>query len=189
MHKGLVSSIKTFCVLITGLFLLAGCGGSGSASTVAATGSSGASAPATGNSTGSIPSSGSSGASASATGSSTGSTPSSGSSTSTSGTSAGSGGSTPPPTGSTAPTGSATVSWSAPTTNTDGSALTDLAGYHIYYGTSATALTQTVNISSAATTSYVLQSLASGTWYFAVSAVTNAGIESARSGVVSKTIG
>jgi hypothetical protein len=80
------------------------------------------------------------------------------------------------------------VSWSAPTTNTDGSALTDLAGYRLYYGTSATALNQTVNISSVSTTSYVVPSLASGTWYFAVTSVTNTGAESARSGVVSKTI-
>ncbi|MDE2050811.1 MAG: putative Ig domain-containing protein, partial [Gammaproteobacteria bacterium] len=33
-------------------------------------------------------------------------------------------------------TGTAAVSWTAPTTNSDGSALTDLAGYHVYYGTS-----------------------------------------------------
>jgi len=29
----------------------------------------------------------------------------------------------------------ATVSWIPPTTNTDGTALTDLAGYKVYYGT------------------------------------------------------
>ena len=28
-----------------------------------------------------------------------------------------------------------TLNWTAPTTNTDGTALTDLAGYKIYYGT------------------------------------------------------
>lgn len=81
------------------------------------------------------------------------------------------------------------MTWSAPTTNTDGSALTDLAGYRIYYGTSSTALTQTVDVASASSTSYVVQNLASGTWYFSVSALTNTGSESAPSGVVSKTIG
>ncbi|MDE2049686.1 MAG: fibronectin type III domain-containing protein [Gammaproteobacteria bacterium] len=80
------------------------------------------------------------------------------------------------------------MSWSAPTTNTDGSALTDLAGYQIYYGTSATALTQSVNIPGAAATSYVLQNLAGGTWYFEVTAVTNSGAQSAPSAVVSKTV-
>src|SRR5438309_11629995 len=40
----------------------------------------------------------------------------------------------PPPT-----SGTATLSWLAPTTNTDGAALTDLAGYVIYYGPRPTA--------------------------------------------------
>jgi hypothetical protein len=34
-----------------------------------------------------------------------------------------------------ATTGTATLSWSAPTTNTDGTPVTTLIGYHIYYGT------------------------------------------------------
>ena len=37
-------------------------------------------------------------------------------------------------------TGSATLSWTAPALNSDGSQLTDLAGYHIYYGTSPSSL-------------------------------------------------
>jgi len=32
--------------------------------------------------------------------------------------------------------GDATLSWTAPGTNTNGSALTDLSGYKLYYGTS-----------------------------------------------------
>ena len=36
-------------------------------------------------------------------------------------------------------TGSAALSWAVPTENTDGTPLTNLAGYQIYYGTSATA--------------------------------------------------
>src|ERR1700681_4629171 len=43
-------------------------------------------------------------------------------------------------------TGMATVSWQAPTTNTDGAALTDLSGYRIYYGISATDMSQTVQL-------------------------------------------
>ena len=42
--------------------------------------------------------------------------------------------------------GTATVSWEAPTTTTTGSALTDLAGYRIYYGISETELSQAVNV-------------------------------------------
>jgi ABC-type glycerol-3-phosphate transport system substrate-binding protein len=33
-------------------------------------------------------------------------------------------------------TNSATLTWDAPTTNVDGTPLTDLAGYKVYYGTS-----------------------------------------------------
>lgn len=85
-------------------------------------------------------------------------------------------------------TGSATISWLPPTENTDGSALTDLAGYHIYYGTSATALTQTVTITNPGLTAYVIENLAAATWYFVVRAYTADGTESASSNVASKTI-
>lgn len=84
--------------------------------------------------------------------------------------------------------GSASLSWSAPTSNTDGSPLANLAGYKIDYGTSSGALTQTVTISDPTATSYTLQGLASGTWYFAVSDFTSAGTVSALSSVVRKTI-
>ncbi len=85
-------------------------------------------------------------------------------------------------------TGSADVSWTPPTTNTNGSTLTNLAGYTIYYGTSATALTQTVQVANIGVTNYVISGLTSGTWYFAVTAYTNAGAQSALSNIASKTI-
>jgi hypothetical protein len=85
-------------------------------------------------------------------------------------------------------TGNATVSWTAPTTNTDGSAITNLAGFRINYGTSAGALSQTLDVANPGASSYVVNGLASGTWYFAVSAYTNAGAESTLSSVASKTI-
>lgn len=84
--------------------------------------------------------------------------------------------------------GSATLSWVAPTQNTDGSSLTNLAGYRIAYGTSASALNQTIDISNPSLTTYVVDDLAAGTWYFAVKAYTSAGAESALSNVASKTI-
>lgn len=84
--------------------------------------------------------------------------------------------------------GTATLSWTAPTTNTDGSALTNLAGYHIYYGTSPSALSTTINVTNPGTTSYSLASLASGTWYFAVNAYTTGGLDSGLSNTSSKTI-
>ena len=85
-------------------------------------------------------------------------------------------------------TGSADVSWTPPTTNTDGSTLTNLAGYNIYYGTSPSALTQKLQVTNAGLTDYVVSGLTSGTWYFAVTAYTTSGTESALSGIASKTI-
>jgi hypothetical protein len=85
-------------------------------------------------------------------------------------------------------TGSATLSWSAPTQNTDGTPISDLAGYHVYYGVSASQLTTTITLSSATETSYIVNGLAPGTYYFAVVAYTSAGVDSAQSNVGSKTI-
>ena len=85
--------------------------------------------------------------------------------------------------------GTAMLSWQAPTTNTDGAALTDLAGYRIYYGMNADDLTQTVQLTSVGLQTYVIEDLGSGAWYFAIKAVTGTGVESALSDVVSKTIG
>jgi hypothetical protein len=84
--------------------------------------------------------------------------------------------------------GSATLAWAAPVQNTDGSAIANLSGYVISYGTSPSTLTQTVTVSDPTTTSYTIQSLVAGTWYFAVSAVESGGVSSALSSVVSTTI-
>lgn len=83
---------------------------------------------------------------------------------------------------------SASLQWTAPTTNTNGSALTDLAGYHIYYGRSPSSLTATVTVADPGTTSYRVANLGGGTWYFAVNAYTTSGAESARSNTDSKAI-
>ena len=85
-------------------------------------------------------------------------------------------------------TGSASLSWTVPTENTDGTPLTDLAGYHIYYGTSAGAWTSTITVLDATETSYVVNGLAAGTYYFAIVAFNSEGSDSAQSNVGSKTI-
>ena len=85
-------------------------------------------------------------------------------------------------------TGAATLDWMPPTENTDGSVLTNLAGYTVYYGTSAGNLTQSVKITNPGLTAYTLSNLPTGTWYFAVTSYSSTGIESSRSGVVSTTI-
>jgi hypothetical protein len=91
-------------------------------------------------------------------------------------------------TGPPASAGSALLSWHAPISNSDGSALANLAGYRIDYGASSDALTNTVTISDPTASSYTLQGLAAGTWYFAVADFTSAGTVSALSSVVTKTI-
>ncbi|MDH4022548.1 MAG: putative Ig domain-containing protein [Gammaproteobacteria bacterium] len=85
-------------------------------------------------------------------------------------------------------TGNATISWLPPTQNTDGTPLTDLAGFRIYYGTSATAMTQSVNITNPGLTSYMIENLGAATWYFTVRAYAADGAESAPSNVASKTV-
>jgi hypothetical protein len=80
----------------------------------------------------------------------------------------------------------AQLSWTAPTQNVDGSALTDLTGYKIYYGTSSQNYTQVVPVSGATTTQWTLN-LAPGTYYFALTAVSSSG-ESAKTNEVSKTV-
>ena len=84
--------------------------------------------------------------------------------------------------------GIATLSWTPPTSNTDGTALTNLAGYRIHYGTSPAALTSTIQIANPGLSRYTLSNLSSGTYYFAVRAYTSAGSESANSNVVSKVV-
>jgi hypothetical protein len=83
--------------------------------------------------------------------------------------------------------GTATLTWVPPTLNTDGTPVTTLSGYHIYYGTNPSALTQSIAV-SATTTSYEITGLSTGTWYFAVAADAADGSESAPSNVGSKTI-
>lgn len=83
--------------------------------------------------------------------------------------------------------GSITLSWNPPTTNEDGSPLTDLAGYKIYYGTSSRNYSFYINVGNV--NSYTVNNLTEGaTYYFAVTAYDNSGNESKFSNEVSKII-
>ena len=84
----------------------------------------------------------------------------------------------------------ATVSWTAPTTREDGSAMaiTELAGYRIYYGISPTNTNIVVEINAGSTTERTITGLTPGTYYFKVSAYDTAGVEGPKSSVVSKII-
>ena len=81
---------------------------------------------------------------------------------------------------------SATVQWQAPTYNTDGTPITDLAGYRVSYGMSPGNYTTTLNVTGAMTTSAVVEGLGAGSYYFVVQAVTTAGSVSDFSNEVSR---
>jgi len=85
-------------------------------------------------------------------------------------------------------TKSITVSWLPPTTNTDGSTLTNLAGHRIYYGTASSTLDRSASVTGTGITSYVISNLAAGTYYVSVAAVNSSGIEGPRSAVVGRTV-
>ena len=83
--------------------------------------------------------------------------------------------------------GTITLAWDPPTTNTDGTPLTDLAGYKIYYGPTSGSYTNTLDVGNVTTS--VVNNLTDGlTYYFTVSAYNSAGVESSFSNEVSKTL-
>lgn len=88
----------------------------------------------------------------------------------------------------TSTTGTATLSWVPPTQNMDGSSATNLAGYNIYYGASASSLDKKIQVQNAGLTSYTVSDLGTGTHYFGISAYTTNGVEGELSVVGSKTI-
>ena len=84
--------------------------------------------------------------------------------------------------------GTATLSWLPPTENTDGSMLTNLAGYNIYYGTEAGNYTETITVSNGIS-EYLVDNLPPGnTYYFVITAFDGDGNESEYSTMGSKTI-
>jgi hypothetical protein len=85
-------------------------------------------------------------------------------------------------------TGSAMLSWNPPTQNTDGSPLTNLAGYRVYWGTSQNNLSNSVTLSNPGLSSYVVDQLTPATWHFALTAVNSAGVESSYSNTASKQV-
>jgi hypothetical protein len=80
------------------------------------------------------------------------------------------------------------LSWAPPTLNTDGTPLTDLAGYHIYYGTNPADLTLWASVVGASSTTYVVSDLPTGTYYFSVVAYNSAGVDSGQSNLANETI-
>jgi hypothetical protein len=85
-------------------------------------------------------------------------------------------------------TGSIMLNWLPPTERSDDSALTNLAGYKIYWGTEEGDYPNTVTISTPGVTSYMIEQLSRGTYYLVMTAFDAAGVESGRSSAVAATI-
>jgi hypothetical protein len=81
-----------------------------------------------------------------------------------------------------------TIAWNPPTENTDGSALTDLSGYKIHYGSESKTYSNAVAVSNPGLTRFVLESLPAGKYYFALTATNGAGHESPFSQEVTATL-
>ena len=85
-------------------------------------------------------------------------------------------------------TGSAILTWSQIMENTDGSPLTNLSGFRVYWGPSLSNLSNTATVNGTGTMTYVVDNLTSGTWYFAATSFNANGVESGYSNIASKTI-
>jgi len=81
-----------------------------------------------------------------------------------------------------------TLSWQAPTMNADGTTLVDLKGYKVHYGSASKSYSDTIQVSNAGITTYVVENLAAGKYYFAVTAYNSAGQESSLSPEVSTQV-
>jgi hypothetical protein len=90
--------------------------------------------------------------------------------------------------GSTSNKGAVTLSWDPPAAHTDGSSMSTLSGYRIYYGTNASVMTGSIQLDNPSLSSYVVENLKPATYYFAVRAVTSKGTESALSNVTSTVV-
>ncbi len=73
---------------------------------------------------------------------------------------------------------SVTLSWTPPTENEDGTALTDLAGYNIYYGDSAGTYPNWIRIDNPGMSTYFVGNLTPKTYYFVATSFNAMGIES-----------
>ena len=83
---------------------------------------------------------------------------------------------------------SVTLSWTAPTENEDGSTLTDLDGYKIYWGTTPGSYPESVTIDNESITTYVVENIAPGTYEFVATSFNQSGVESRYSSPVTKVV-
>jgi hypothetical protein len=79
------------------------------------------------------------------------------------------------------------LQWEAPTQNSDGTPLVDLKGYKIHYGTESQNYTGEISVDNPTVTTYLVDSLGAGKYYFAVTAYNKSGTESSPSDEVAAT--
>lgn len=84
--------------------------------------------------------------------------------------------------------GTATINWTVPTTNTDGSPLTDLAGYKIYRSILGSPESLIKTIASPSTVTYVDGPLTPATYGYTMTSINTGNIESDHTNQATKTI-
>ena len=84
--------------------------------------------------------------------------------------------------------GSATLSWTPPIENEDGTAIIDLAGYRIYWGTTPGSYPNSVSINNPGVVMFVVDNLVPGSYEFAITAFNTAGVESVYSNTATKIV-
>jgi hypothetical protein len=84
--------------------------------------------------------------------------------------------------------GVVTLSWIAPTENSDGSALMDLAGYKIYKRKNSESFGLEIQIDNPSVTTFDVDQLSPATYYFAATAFNSMGVESSFSAEVTRIV-
>lgn len=87
-------------------------------------------------------------------------------------------------------TGSTSLKWTAPVARADGTALalSEIAGYKVYYGKTAGNYSNSLNINGGSSTSATISNLTTGTYYMVVTTRDSAGRESGQSSMVAKQV-
>ena len=84
--------------------------------------------------------------------------------------------------------GSMSLSWTPPAENTDGTPLTDLAGYRLYFGKSTGSYDRSIQIDNPSVSTYRIENLVPDTYYVVVTSFDATGVESAYSGEAVKVV-
>ena len=84
--------------------------------------------------------------------------------------------------------GSVTLSWTAPTENEDGSPLTDLDGYRLYWGKASGNYSDSITINNVSITTYVVENIPSGTYEFVATSFNSSGVESRYSSPATRVV-